>query len=54
MAESLQSILTTFIDNIQNLMADQKAEFIREFRQIITYGDQVNLFDNFTTFEIEF
>ena len=33
-------------------MAEQKAEFIQEFRKIITYGDLANLFDHFNIFYI--
>jgi hypothetical protein len=33
--EGLRTIISGFIENIQDLMADQKAKFSREFRQII-------------------
>ena len=49
-AEGLLPFSSNFIGSFQNLTKDQKAEFTKEFRKVIIYGDQLNLFDYFTGF----
>ena len=49
-SKSLRSTLGIFIENTQTLIADQKAKFKQESKKFITYSDEANLFDHFSTF----